>query len=167
MSSDVDHPGPQPQPPATPGDFPSDSDNRESSPEASFDSSSLPRAVKARKAEYTRKRSIRVKVGTWNVAALPGTEQDVGNWFADRKGLDEEFSEIRVSGPERKSGDDSDDATEKEAPPSETGPNAQGETLKFQQRSIKVRQRLTLTTYLAQRPCIVQSDTLNTESSAL
>ncbi|PLB53651.1 phosphatase family protein [Aspergillus steynii IBT 23096] len=126
MSSNADHPGPQFQPPATPGDFPSESDNREPSPDAPLDPSSLPRAVKARRSEYTRQRSIRIKVGSWNVAALPGTEQDVGNWFADRKGISEEFSEIRVSDKEPESEGNGDDATDKATSPSETEPNEVG-----------------------------------------
>ncbi|KAJ5463096.1 hypothetical protein N7475_008040 [Penicillium sp. IBT 31633x] len=56
---------------------------------------SLSRAVKARKAEYTHRRSIRVKVGTWNVAAIPGTEKDLGRWFAEGQGVCETFSGLK------------------------------------------------------------------------
>ncbi|KGO77940.1 Endonuclease/exonuclease/phosphatase [Penicillium italicum] len=53
---------------------------------------SLSRAVRARKAEYTRRRSIRVKVGTWNVAGISGTEKDVGMWFVQGDGVCPKFS---------------------------------------------------------------------------
>ncbi|KAJ5573500.1 uncharacterized protein N7459_007927 [Penicillium hispanicum] len=53
---------------------------------------SLSRAIRARKAEYTRRRTIRVKVGTWNVAAISGTEKDIGKWFVQGEGICEKFS---------------------------------------------------------------------------
>ncbi|CAG8055396.1 unnamed protein product [Penicillium olsonii] len=53
---------------------------------------SLSRAVKERKAEYTHRRNIRVKVGSWNVAAISGTEKDVGKWFVQGEGVCEKFS---------------------------------------------------------------------------
>lgn len=49
---------------------------------------SLHRAIFARRAEYTRPHRIRVKVGSWNVAACPGTDKDLASWFIDGKGLD-------------------------------------------------------------------------------
>lgn len=69
-----------------PGAFPStidDSDNNVivSTPQ------SLSAAVKARKSEYTRETKIRVKVGSWNVAAIAGTEKDIGSWFIEGKGV--------------------------------------------------------------------------------
>lgn len=48
---------------------------------------SLSAAVKARKDEYIRKKSMRIKVGTWNVAAINGTEKDLGAWFVGGKGV--------------------------------------------------------------------------------
>lgn len=42
---------------------------------------SLHRAVLARKAEYVRPHKIRIKVGTWNVAACTGTDKDLASWF--------------------------------------------------------------------------------------
>jgi inositol polyphosphate 5-phosphatase INPP5B/F len=76
----------------TPGAFPS-------SPtpelEAVYAPQSLSLAVKARRSEYIRKKTIKVKVGTWNVAALSGTEFDIGAWFVQGKGvkgLDENLS---------------------------------------------------------------------------
>ncbi|CDM35991.1 hypothetical protein DTO013E5_5492 [Penicillium roqueforti] len=53
---------------------------------------SLSRAIRARKAEYTRRRSIRVKVGTWNVAGISDTEKDVGRWFVQGEGVCPKFS---------------------------------------------------------------------------
>ncbi|KAL1860294.1 hypothetical protein Daus18300_009349 [Diaporthe australafricana] len=49
---------------------------------------SLSRAVYARRTEYTRPRRIRLKVGSWNVAACPGTDKDLATWFVDGKGID-------------------------------------------------------------------------------
>jgi inositol polyphosphate 5-phosphatase INPP5B/F len=51
------------------------------------DLSNLTRSVRARKAEYIRQRSIRIKVGTWNVAAITGTEKEIGNWFVEGRDL--------------------------------------------------------------------------------
>ncbi|KAL2813808.1 Endonuclease/exonuclease/phosphatase [Aspergillus cavernicola] len=71
------------------GEYPSDDDNFVSA-ETATDPSSLPNAVKARKEEYTRHRTVHVKVGTWNVAATAGTEKDIGKWFIQRKGVYEQ-----------------------------------------------------------------------------
>ncbi|OAG34267.1 hypothetical protein AYO21_11580 [Fonsecaea monophora] len=65
---------------------------------------SLSAAVKARKDEYIRKKSMKIKVGTWNVAALSGTDKDLGAWFVGGcgvKGLSQNLSGLSV--------DDSDD----------------------------------------------------------
>src|SRR5271168_4878905 len=48
---------------------------------------SLSQAVKARKSEYVRKKTIKIKVGSWNVAAIKGTERDLGAWFVDGLGV--------------------------------------------------------------------------------
>ncbi|KAL4817094.1 Endonuclease/exonuclease/phosphatase [Aspergillus spinulosporus] len=69
------------------GEYPSDNDNRGEPSDARFDASSFPDAVKARKEEYTRHRSIKVKVGSWNVAAIAGTERDIGKWFVQKEGV--------------------------------------------------------------------------------
>ncbi|KAL4870384.1 hypothetical protein BDV12DRAFT_61301 [Aspergillus spectabilis] len=69
------------------GEYSSDSDNLGGPADTASDPSSLPNAVKARKGEYTGHRSIHVKVGTWNVAAIAGTEKDVGKWFVQQKGV--------------------------------------------------------------------------------
>lgn len=49
---------------------------------------SLSRAVHARRKDYTRPHRIRIKVGTWNVAASPGTDKDLASWFIDGQGLE-------------------------------------------------------------------------------
>lgn len=49
---------------------------------------SLSKAVFARRAEYVRPRKIKIKIGSWNVAACPGTEKDLAGWFAEGKGVD-------------------------------------------------------------------------------
>ena len=36
-------------------------------------------------------------MGSWNVAALSGTEKDVGGWFIEGKGISEAFSGLKVS----------------------------------------------------------------------
>ncbi|TAQ85906.1 hypothetical protein B7494_g5774 [Chlorociboria aeruginascens] len=48
---------------------------------------SLSKAVFARRAEYTGSQKIKIKIGSWNVAACPGTEKDLGAWFVDGKGI--------------------------------------------------------------------------------
>ncbi|KAJ0165240.1 Type I inositol polyphosphate 5-phosphatase 8 [Colletotrichum tanaceti] len=58
---------------------------------------SLARAVYARRAEYVRPHRIRVKIGTWNVAACPGTDKDLASWFVDGYGLDTTLSKLDVS----------------------------------------------------------------------
>lgn len=60
-----------------------------------FDIISLSRAVKARKAEYTQRRTVRVKVGTWNVAGISNTEHDIGKWFVNGQGVCERFSGLK------------------------------------------------------------------------
>jgi hypothetical protein len=48
---------------------------------------SLSAALKARKSEYIRKKSMKIKIGTWNVAAIHGTEKDLGAWFVKGYGI--------------------------------------------------------------------------------
>lgn len=86
---------PPPYDPSAPGSFPVDRDDEQEAAIAS-DLSSLSRAVKARKAEYIRQRTIRIKVGTWNVAAIAGTEKDIGEWFVEGKGMCERISGLTV-----------------------------------------------------------------------
>ncbi|KAK8030074.1 type II inositol-1-4-5-trisphosphate 5-phosphatase [Apiospora rasikravindrae] len=55
---------------------------------------SLSRALLARKNEYVRRHRIRVKVGSWNVAACPGTDKDLAGWFVDGRGLDKAMTKL-------------------------------------------------------------------------
>ncbi len=70
--------------PHPPGSWPTDAS---STPVGSSAPQSLVAAVRARKDEYVRKRSIKIKVGTWNVASISGTEKDLGGWFVDGLGV--------------------------------------------------------------------------------
>src|SRR6266852_507106 len=58
---------------------------------------SLSRAVHARRAEYTRPQNIKIKIGSWNVAACPGTEKDLAGWFVEGKGIDNKLSGLNIS----------------------------------------------------------------------
>jgi hypothetical protein len=58
---------------------------------------SLIKAVYARRAEYTRRHRIRIKIGSWNVAACPGTDKDLASWFVDGEGVDEELAGLDLS----------------------------------------------------------------------
>ncbi|CAK7272216.1 hypothetical protein SEPCBS119000_005006 [Sporothrix epigloea] len=55
---------------------------------------SLHSAVYARQTEYVRPHRVRVKVGTWNVAACPGTDHDLGAWFVDGQGVDRQLTNV-------------------------------------------------------------------------
>lgn len=57
---------------------------------------SLARAVFERRDEYLTKDSLRIKIGSWNVAALDGTEKDLGNWFVQGEGIAPEFAGLDV-----------------------------------------------------------------------
>lgn len=85
---------PDPEIRATPGAFPSTPAD-DNSPTVSSHYS-LSQAVHARRAEFTKSRTIRVKVGTWNVAALSDTEKDVGGWFVGGKGISDKLSGLTV-----------------------------------------------------------------------
>src|SRR5256714_6397110 len=67
----------------TPGAFPSTPNNERviSAPQ------SLSQELKARRSEYVRKRTIKIKVGSWNGAAIQGTEKDLGSWFVGGLGV--------------------------------------------------------------------------------
>ena len=91
----------------TPGAFPSTPvPEKDPSPSVVTSQLSLSQAVHKRRAEYTISRRIRVKVGTWNVASLSGTEKDVGGWFVDGKGVSESLSglDTKDDGESRSSG---------------------------------------------------------------
>lgn len=61
---------------------PDHSDGEDAQPFASSNLQSLTRALHSRRKEYTRQRSIKIKIGTWNVASCPGTDKDLASWFA-------------------------------------------------------------------------------------
>lgn len=67
-----------------PGAFPQDKESQTASPAQK----SLSQAIFDRRAEYSRPQSIRIKVGTWNVAGIKGTENDIGTWFVGSKGTE-------------------------------------------------------------------------------
>ncbi|KIW09400.1 uncharacterized protein PV09_00294 [Verruconis gallopava] len=77
---------------AMPGSFP-----EPLSPIPTTNYQSLSHAVHLRRAEFTRSKRIRIKIGTWNVAALKGTEKDIGSWFVGGKGLEEKFAGLGIS----------------------------------------------------------------------
>ncbi|KAF8850857.1 DNase I-like protein [Acephala macrosclerotiorum] len=58
---------------------------------------SLSKAVHARRAEYTRPQKIKVKIGSWNVAACPGTENDLRGWFVQGKGIDKRLVGLQIT----------------------------------------------------------------------
>ena len=60
---------------------------------------SLSQEVRARRAEYVRKKTIKIKVGSWNVASIKGTEKDLGSWFVDGlgvKGLSQDLAGLNI-----------------------------------------------------------------------
>lgn len=95
MSSRVEV-SPSPRKQHTPGAFPS-ADDEPPSPTIISTQISLSQAVWERKAEYTTSHTTRIKVGTWNVAALSGTTKDLGAWFVDGKGVSKELSGSKFS----------------------------------------------------------------------
>lgn len=91
MSSRRVEVSPSPRKQHTPGAFPS-ADDEPPSPTIISTQISLSQAVWERKAEYTTSHTTRIKVGTWNVAALSGTTKDLGAWFVDGKRVSKELS---------------------------------------------------------------------------
>ncbi|KAK5656842.1 hypothetical protein OQA88_4390 [Cercophora sp. LCS_1] len=81
----------------TPSEPPPDSTTSEPVDLTSTNPHSLHQAVHARRAEYVRPHRIRVKIGTWNVAACPGTDKDLASWFVDGKGLDATLGSLDLS----------------------------------------------------------------------
>ena len=66
-------------------------------PDSTYTPQSLASALYDRREEYVRPHRIRLKIGTWNVAACPGTDKDLAGWFVDGRGLDEALSNLKVS----------------------------------------------------------------------
>lgn len=69
----------------TPGGWPPSPSLSQAHP-AESTQQTLSQAVSARKDEFIRKKTIKIKVGTWNVAAAVGADKDIGGWFVDGKG---------------------------------------------------------------------------------
>jgi len=74
-----------------------DQEHQDAPPAATTSSpQSLSQAVYARRAEYTRTRKLRIKIGSWNVAACPETERDLAAWFVEGEGVDENLTGLRI-----------------------------------------------------------------------
>lgn len=58
---------------------------------------SLSRAVYERRSEYTRPHTIKIKVGSWNVAALKDVEKDIGPWFVEGRGVEEKLTGLHLA----------------------------------------------------------------------
>lgn len=57
---------------------------------------SLSQAVNQRRREFTRSYTTKVKVGTWNVGSLSGTDKDVGGWFVGGLGLSDTLNRLAI-----------------------------------------------------------------------
>ncbi|KAK4211229.1 putative PI phosphatase [Rhypophila decipiens] len=57
----------------------------------------LHQTVYARRNQYIRPHRIRVKIGSWNVAACPGTDKDLASWFVDGKGLEAKLASLDLA----------------------------------------------------------------------
>ena len=79
---------------AAPGTYPSDEPEGNDDPENTYQT--LSQAVQARRAEFTLPKHIRIKIGSWNVAALGGPEKDVGDWFLGVRGLTKTADALEV-----------------------------------------------------------------------
>ncbi|KAF2106751.1 Endonuclease/exonuclease/phosphatase [Lophiotrema nucula] len=71
-----------------PGAFPDGNSSRQSLQDVTSTHQTLSQSLYARRAEFTRPRSVRIKVGSWNVGAQKGTEKDIGEWFVEGKGIE-------------------------------------------------------------------------------
>ena len=65
---------------------------------------SLSEALNARRIEYTRVHRTRIKIGSWNVGALSGTDKDLAGWFVHGKGIDEDLSLLKEANEEEPGG---------------------------------------------------------------
>ncbi|KAL2152263.1 hypothetical protein VTH82DRAFT_5447 [Thermothelomyces myriococcoides] len=65
---------------------------------------SLHKTTHARRSEYVRPHRMRIKVGTWNVAACPGTDKDLARWFVDGEGLDPSLGSTKPPGNDGEGG---------------------------------------------------------------
>ena len=98
----------------TPGAFPTTPRDAEP-PNVISSQISLSQAVYERRSEYTTTRKTRIKVGTWNVASLNGTEKDIGGWFVDGKGVSESLVKLSIDGSRGSMSDGGEDIGEQEA----------------------------------------------------
>ncbi|KAL8754577.1 MAG: hypothetical protein Q9199_004245 [Rusavskia elegans] len=112
-------PGPQIR--DTPGAFPSTPGESEP-PSVVSSQHSLSKVVYERRAEYTVPAKIRIKVGSWNVAALQGTEEDIGSWFVDGKGISESLSNLSFESNGTTDGHNLEDVSHQEARRSKNKP---------------------------------------------
>jgi len=65
--------------------------------EASTTQLSLSQALHARRADFVRPKTIKVKVGSWNAAAFKGTEKDIGGWFVNGQGVSDALTGLHIS----------------------------------------------------------------------
>lgn len=83
---------------------------------------SLAQVVYSRRAEYVRPKHVRIKIGTWNVAAFKGTEKDVGGWFVGGKGIAAGLTGLNLDEERRESVEDVDEQEARYARKKETLP---------------------------------------------
>ncbi|KAF5720171.1 inositol polyphosphate 5-phosphatase ocrl-1 [Fusarium mundagurra] len=74
---------------------------------------SLAKAVHARRSEFVRPHSLKVKIGTWNVAACTGTDKDLATWFTHGEGLDQQLTSLNLSRNSAVETDDTDNGSSK------------------------------------------------------
>ncbi|KAG7418110.1 hypothetical protein LZL87_008030 [Fusarium oxysporum] len=74
---------------------------------------SLAKAVHARRSEFVRPHSLKVKIGTWNVAACTGTDKDLATWFTHGEGLDQQLTSLNLSQNSAVETDDKDSGSSK------------------------------------------------------
>ncbi|MCJ1340771.1 hypothetical protein MMC09_006067 [Bachmanniomyces sp. S44760] len=82
--------------PSAPGGFPNDGEDPDA-PVIISSQHTLTQALRERRSDFTRPKKIRIKVGTWNVASLSGTERDIGAWFVDGQGVSEGLTDLNIS----------------------------------------------------------------------
>ena len=73
-----------------PGAFPDQSDAPQTSQQT------LSQAIYERRAEYTKPRQIKIKIGSWNVGNH-SCMRDIGAWFADGKGVEAALTGLALS----------------------------------------------------------------------
>jgi len=73
----------------------------------------LAKAVHSRRSEFVRPHSLKVKIGTWNVAACTGTDKDLATWFTHGEGLDQQLTSLNLSQNSAVETDDKDNGSSK------------------------------------------------------